>query len=253
MTDAKSGRGLSAGGFYFAHRDNIAADSLRLLPDEARHALKVLRLGIGDEIAVVDGEGGWYRVRIDSVDRDGLVASIRERERDHGEPRYGLSIAIGLVRQMGRFETFLEKAVELGVTRIVPTITERGQSSTLNMDRCRRILIAALKQSLRSRIPILTQPRPFDAVIKEDAAMRIIAHETATDGENILGHRKALQDAKSCHVLIGPEGGFSDAEIERAQRAGWIRVSLGDARLRTETAGIAAAAIIQMIKSTGGA
>ena len=251
MTDEKSGRGLSAGGFYFAERDQIGKDSLRLPPDEARHALRVMRLEAGDEIAVVDGEGGWYRARIMTVDRSGLLASIEERKQDVGEPSYKLTVAIGLVRQQGRFETFLEKAVELGVTRIVPTVTERSRQTGLSMQRCRRILIAGLKQSLRSRLPQLTELRPFKSVIRENAAVRFIAHETASDEESVLGHVEALRAADSCHVLVGPEGGFTDAEIECAERAGWIKVSLGNSRLRSETAGIAAAAIVQLIKSAG--
>jgi len=249
MTDGKTGRGLSAGGYYFALKENIAGDTVRLLPDEARHAIKVLRLGIGDEIGVVDGEGGWYRVRIDAVDREGLLASICERRENVGEPPYGLTIAIGLLKQQSRFETFLEKAVEFGVTRIVPTVTDRTQAGSLNLQRCRRIIVAALKQSLRSKMPQLTEPRSFDSVIREDAAVRLIAHEGALPGDNILAHAAALQDAGSCHVLIGPEGGFTESEVDRARRAGWTVVSLGDTRLRTETAGIAAASIVQLIKS----
>lgn len=250
MIEGKSGRGLSAGGHYFALRENITDNSLRLLPDEARHAIKVLRLGIGDEIAVVDGAGGWYRVRIDTVDRDGLVATILERMQDVGEPACELTVAIGLLKQQTRFETFLEKAVEFGVTRVVPIMTERGQSGSLNMKRCRRILIAGLKQSLRSRLPRLTEPKAFNAVLLEDADVRLIAHEDASLEDSVLKHADALRNARSCHVLIGPEGGFADSEIDRAQKAGWTMVSLGDARLRTETAGMAAASVIQMIKST---
>ena len=251
MTDEKSGRGLSAGGFYFAERDQIGKDSLRLLPDEARHALRVLRLEKGDEIAVVDGEGGWYRARIQTVDRNGLVATIEERKEEVGELPYRLTVAMGLLKQQGRFETFLEKAVELGVTRIVPTITERSLQIGINMPRCRRILVAGLKQSMRSRLPQLTEPRPFKSVIKEDAAARFIAHETASSDQSFLSHVEALRAAASCHVLIGPEGGFTDEEVASARGAGWAEVSLGNARLRTETAGIAAAAIVQLIKSAG--
>ncbi len=252
MTDGETGRGLTAGGHYFTEPDQIGDESLRLPPDEARHALRVVRLGVGDEIAVVDGGGGWYRARIESVDREGLVASILERRVDVGEPDYAFTVGLGLLKHHGRFETFLEKAVELGVTRIMPLVTERSQSSQIHMKRCRRILVAGLKQSLRSRLPDLMEPCTFEMALRQDAEVRMIAHEGAENEESLINHLDAIRTAASCSVLIGPEGGFSDGELEKAARAGWTRVSLGASRLRAETAGMAAAAMVQLIKSAGG-
>lgn len=249
MSEGKGERGLSQGGYYYAPKNQISDHTLRLSPDEARHAVRVLRLGIGDEIAVVDGDGGWYRASIDAIDRDGLIASIRERERDVGEPRHKLSIGIGLMKQQGRFETFLEKSVELGVTRIVPMVTERSRSKGLNASRCRRVLLAGLKQSLRSRLPELTPPRRFDQVVRDDAVVRLIAHEGDDVTVNILDKAEAIRKGGACHILIGPEAGFSSAEVERAVSAGWEAVSLGDSRLRSETAAIAVASAVHLIRS----
>jgi 16S rRNA (uracil1498-N3)-methyltransferase len=249
MTGGKSGRGLTAGGHYFADKDQIGNERLRLAPDEARHAVRALRLGVGDEIAVVDGVGGWYRACIEVIDRDGLVATIEERRRGVGEPPYDLTIAIGVLKQQARFETFLEKAVELGVTRIIPLMSERRQSSGINHKRSHRILVAGMKQSLRSKLPVLTEPKSLDAVLRERAQMRLIAHETAASDESLLTFAKEIAEAGSLNILIGPEGGFSEREVSRAAQAGWRLVSLGSSRLRTETAGIAAASFVQLIKS----
>lgn len=240
------------GGFYFVPPSAVQGDQLYLPEDEARHATRVMRLGIGDEIRVVDGAGNLYRAEITAIARGAVTATIRETYSNVGEPGYELDIGIGVLKSHARMETFLEKAVELGVTGIFPFQSERVQKATLNRERCRRVMVAGLKQSMRSRLPVLADVKPlFDLMtILPDDGVRCVAHEEAAPDASIMGLAGEIRSARRVSVLIGPEGGFTEKEIERAERLGWKVVSLGHTRLRTETAAIAAAAVIQMIKAT---
>ena len=124
----------------------------------------------GDEIVVVDGEGGWYRVRLDHVDRSNAAGVILETRREVGEPAYVLSIGLGLLKNRGRFETFLEKAVELGVGEVIPLQTLRTEVAHLKMQRAGKVIVAAMKQSGRSRLVRLAEPQHLPRIIMARAA-----------------------------------------------------------------------------------
>lgn len=217
-----------------------------MLPDdEARHAIRVLRKRAGDEIVVVDGEGGWYRVRLDRVGEEKAIGTVLETRRGVGEPPYHLTIGLGLLKNRNRFETFAEKAVELGVSAIVPLRTTRTEKQGLKEQRTKNILTAAMKQCGRSRLPSLANPAPLSAVVEAgDYDAALIAHEQVQSGRSI--HKVLASGAKRVLVLVGPEGGFTDEEVTTAAEAGCTPVSLGPRRLRAETAGIAAAMAVQL-------
>ena len=242
---------IMKGGFYYAPREAISGDKIVLPPDESRHALRAMRLSTGAEIQIVDGEGTWYLAGIINILRGTVTAEIQNSATDVGEPGYDLTVGIGVLKNAGRFETVLEKAVELGVTRVVPLETERTQKVRLNQERCKRVMIAGLKQSMRSRLPELTEIQTLESVVRAEpgSALRLIAHEGVDAGASLLSLAELVEKAAECVILIGPEGGFTDVEIELAAENGLRRVSLGTSRLRAETAAIAAAAAIHMIKS----
>lgn len=211
-----------------------------ILPEqEARHVQAVLRAEEGDLIVVVDGDGGWYRVRIDHMQPDQVVGTIRETRREVGEPDVDLVVGLGLLTKRSRFETFVEKAVELGVGTIVPLHTRHTETTTLREDRIRRVMIAALKQSRRSRLPTLRDPMPLESVLEVTKAdVRFLCH--GTSGGAMLP--QVLTDVESedrILGLVGPEGGFAPAEVDVASEHGCAVVSLGPRRLRAETAGLA--------------
>jgi 16S rRNA (uracil1498-N3)-methyltransferase len=218
-----------------------------MLPeDEAHHALRVVRIKVGDEIAVVDGEGGWHRVRLDHVDRRSVSGRVVESRREVGEPDYELTIGLGLLKNRTRFETFLEKAVELGVGTIAPLLTERTERERIKESRARNILIAAMKQSQRSRLVRLDEARALGTVVQSGGFDQIlICHEQESTESGILDALKA-RSTRRVLVLVGPEGGFSDDEVQAVMRMGGVRVSLGPRRLRAETAALAAAAAVMM-------
>lgn len=222
-------------------------DGRVLLPDdETRHAVRALRKEAGDEIIVVDGTGGWYRVRLDRVGDRRAAGTVLETRREVGEPAYRLTIGFGLIKNRNRFETFVEKAVELGVHAIIPLHTARTEKEGIKTERTRNIMIAAMKQSGRCRLPTLADPASLPAVLDRRDAFdtMLIAHEEEAATSTI---RAALEEAPAeAHVcvLVGPEGGFNDGEVDRVIRAGGQAVTLGPRRLRAETAGIAVAAVV---------
>lgn len=231
---------------FYAPPSHIQNCRVVLPDDEARHAVRVLRHGPGDEIVVVDGAGGRYRVRLTETDKRSAAGEVVAVEREVGEPKYRLRIGLGTLKNASRFETFAEKAVELGVSEIVPLITERTERMSLKAQRMENILVAAMKQSGRSRLPTLTDPQLLADVLAGSADLRILCHESA-DPAALLPHVLSRVEQKDeITVLVGPEGGFSDDEVATAEEAGWTVASLGPRRLRAETAAMVAAAAVML-------
>lgn len=225
---------------FYAPPATIRGQRVMLPEDEARHARTVLRVGQGDEIPVVDGEGGWYRIRVDQVGSDRLVGTVVQERSDVREPAVDVTVGIGILKKRSRFETFVEKAVELGVYRIVPLQTRRTERDTVRRERLRNIMVAAMKQCRRSWLPILSEPQsPTELARDVDGDVRLVCHG---DADAVPVRQVVDRDAaiESAAVLVGPEGGFHEAEVDAALSSGFTRVSLGARRLRTETAGLAA-------------
>lgn len=234
---------------FYVPPSHIENGRVVLPDDEARHAVRVLRHGPGDEIVVVDGAGGRYRVRLTETDKRRAAGEIVSVEREVGEPPYRLRIGLGGLKNASRFETFAEKAVELGVSEIVPLVTERTERMSLKAQRMENILVAAMKQSGRSRLPVLTDPQPLAEVLADRPdALRILCHESA-DPEALLPRVLATRETEAITMLVGPEGGFSEAEVGEAEAAGWAIASLGPRRLRAETAAMVAAAAVMLAAS----
>jgi len=224
---------------FFAPPSAFRGQRVVLPDDEARHVCSVLRAEAGDEIVVVDGEGGWHRVRIDHAAPEQVVGTVQDVRTDVGEPEVNVTVGMGMLTKRDRFETFVEKAVELGAARIVPLSTRYTERTSVRADRLRRIMVAALKQCRRSRLPGLTEPQSLDDLLASTTAeRRFICHggAEAVSFEQALGE----EDPEDVLLLVGPEGGFSSDEVERAQEADCVPVHLGARRLRAETAGIAA-------------
>lgn len=216
---------------------NIEPPTHVLDEDESRHATRVLRLAMGGRVHLVDGRGGLYEARIVGTGRRCELA-VEGVEQGWGRRNYGLTMAVAPTKNIERFEWFLEKATEVGIDAIVPLLTEHSERRMVNHDRLERIMVGAMKQSLKAYLPDLQPLTPFKEILKRpfDGA-KLIAH--CGDGE-----KKYIADAAarggSTLILIGPEGDFSPAEIALAKAAGFTEISLGSARLRTETAALCA-------------
>jgi 16S rRNA (uracil1498-N3)-methyltransferase len=197
---------------------------------------------VGDSLTIVDGEGGWFEAVLESVNGSRAEARITSRQASVGEPGFDLTIAIGLQKSRNRFEVFLEKAVELGVGVVIPLVTERSEETRVNRRRAEAVLLAAMKQSGRSVLPKITPSKTFESIF-HGATQVFVCHEGPA-AETSLVEALAHVSEEAVTLAIGPEGGFTEAEIQVAKAAGAEVVSLGNRRLRTETAGIAAAALV---------
>lgn len=236
---------------FYAPPSAFRETYVTLPEDEARHVGRALRKQPGDEIVVVDGVGGWHRVVLDHVDRRTVAGRVVETRHGVGEGESDLCIGLALLKNRNRYETFLEKAVELGVTAIVPLRTARTEKGRLKRTRAENILVAAMKQCGRSRLPHLAETQSLDeALARTSAEQLLLCHEQADASRTLAAALAASPGAQSRCVLVGPEGGFTEGEVEQVRAAGGEVVSLGPRRLRAETAAITAAAGVML--ATGG-
>ena len=231
---------------FFAPPSHVKGERLTLPNDEALHALRVLRHRVGDVVHVVDGEGGWYSVRLDVITAQSALGTILETRRDVGEPAFDLTLAFGLVKSQSRLETFVEKAVELGVNRLIPLETARTERTRLRTDRLERIVVAAMKQCGRSKLIEVSPSMTFERfVAHSQAGAKLLCHELSNHNNSLAAALDEI-DHERLTIAIGPEGGFTEAEVEAANGAGFRIVHLGNRRLRAETAGIAAATAVML-------
>lgn len=207
--------------------------------EESLHCQRVLRLGIGDTVNLVDGKGTMFNAEIISVAKKAVLVEIRERYEQYGKRNFRLHIAIAPTKNIERFEWFLEKATEIGIDEISPILCDHSERKIIKEDRLNKIIIAAMKQSLKAYRPQLNPLRSIRDLLKaESSPIKLIAHCVADEERKFIAD--LVKPAQSYLVLIGPEGDFSTKEIALALKSDCRAVTLGSSRLRTETAGLAA-------------
>lgn len=222
--------------FYVPDTKN---SELFLDPVESNHCVVVMRYRKGDRIRIVDGKGGAFQAELINEDRKACQVRIASEEVGVQPPPYNLHIAIAPTKSMDRFEFFVEKATEIGVTSITPLICQRSERRKLRIDRLEKVAIAAMKQSGKAALPAIMEMEEFQSwILKEHAGKKYIAH--CMDGQRT--ELWGVSSSGENWILIGPEGDFTTAENETAIACGFQPVSLGNYRLRTETAGIVACA-----------
>jgi 16S rRNA (uracil1498-N3)-methyltransferase len=230
---------------FLVRPSEVDGDTLRLIGDEARHAARVLRHRPGDEMVVVDGEGGWFRAQITAVEKGLVEAKVIERRRNVGEASLKVELAVGIPKSRSRLDTMVEKVTEIGVASIRLLTTERSERPGVDLSRIRRVAVSAVKQSGRSRLPEIQPICPLDTVVSSsgDEKLFVLAcHEAASESEAAWADARRAAASSKCRVVVGPEGGFSTSEIQLMVGHGVQVVGLGPRRLRTETAGIVAVA-----------
>jgi 16S rRNA (uracil1498-N3)-methyltransferase len=206
----------------------------------SKHCIQVLRMRASENIHLTDGIGNLYTASIVAPDKKKTVVKIESLVHTPA-PTKNVCIAIGLLKNTGRFEWFLEKATEMGVTKIVPLICERSERSNLKQERMMGVLVAALIQSKQTWLPVLSEPITVAQFIdKHPTAQKLIAHCEESHKTEL----KDITNSNDTSILIGPEGDFTPSEITLAIDAKYTPVSLGETRLRTETAGMVAAALL---------
>jgi 16S rRNA (uracil1498-N3)-methyltransferase len=232
-------------GMHLFFVSGAIGDQCLLSEDESKHCTKVLRLKVGEELRMTDGAGKLFQgILVDSDPRKTRI-EIRSMVREEPPPPWKLHIAMAPTKNIERFEWFLEKATEIGIDEITPLYCHHSERETLNMKRLEKVLITALKQSLRLWLPLLNPPVFFNPFVQQErTGQRFIAWCGA--GEAFPLH-ETCQKGKDTLVLIGPEGDFSAEEVTLAKQQGYLPVSLGKNRLRTETAGIVACHTMNLI------
>jgi 16S rRNA (uracil1498-N3)-methyltransferase len=218
----------------------------RLVGGEAHHLAHVMRAKVGHEITLFDGSGAEFLARVERIERAEIVLAVLDRREENRELPFELTLAVALPKG-DRRRWLVEKAVELGVTRLVPLEVERAIGQDVGAARLRQTVIEASKQCGRNRLLEIAQPAPLTNVLDGTGhdALRLIAHTDDAPGRELLGDVLARQPIASRVALaIGPEGGFTDRELQLARADGWTAISLGPRILRVETAALAAAAII---------
>jgi 16S rRNA (uracil1498-N3)-methyltransferase len=224
---------------------NINSGPYILSREESRHCVRSLRLGEGDEIYLTDGMGGLYRALVIEPDPNKCTYTISGRVESEPAVSPQIHMAVALTKNMNRFEWFLEKATEVGVSEITPLICWKSERAVANMNRLQGILISAIKQSQRVWLPKLNDPEPFTSVIVKNTGSRgFIAWMGEGVGQQLKG---ACSKGENAVVLIGPEGDFTQEEVQQAIDHHYIPVLLGKYRLRTETAALVALQTIHFV------
>jgi 16S rRNA (uracil1498-N3)-methyltransferase len=217
--------------------DTLQFPFTQLSEEEAHHAIRVLRLRDGATVCLTDGKGKMVEGILRLQGNKSAGVTLKEQPMHTAERKVKVSMAVAPLKSNDRFEWFLEKATELGVAEIIPILCEHGERVKCNLERWERVTSAAVKQSLNPFRPILHEPVSFSEFLKSNTRKTYLAH-CAEGTKTPLA--KALGIEKELCICIGPEGDFSASEIQNALKAGYLPVSLGDLRLRTETAALTA-------------
>lgn len=207
--------------------------------EESRHIAKVLRMKEGESLQLTNGKGSFFEARLLSNNPNKSTAEITNVKTLPPLP-YHLHLAVAPTKLNDRYEWFLEKAVEIGVSEITPIICDHSERKIIKPERFEKILQSAMKQSLKAYLPILNPAVSFKNFIasgKDNGIIKCIAHCAETERKSL---KSVLQPNKNLLILIGPEGDFSSTEIEMAKASGFMPVLMGESRLRTETAAVVA-------------
>lgn len=226
--------------FYAPHID---PEYQVLSQEESKHC-RILRIKIGDFIYLTDGHGSMFKTIITDNSTGIYHTKIVEQQHEFNKKSYYLHIAIAPTKNNDRFEWFLEKATEIGIDEITPLICEHSEKTHLKYERLQKVLISALKQSFTAYLPTLNHAVAFSDLIKtEISEQKFIAY----CGETLQHLNTACVPNKKVTILIGPEGDFSKEEVLISENAGFMPISLGKNRLRTETAGVFACSAVNTV------
>ena len=231
---------------FYSNEINERNKEIFLKDQEHRHLVKSLRYDINEKVIVTDGKGNRYETKLVLKQKNESKLKIINKLSDNTK-KIELHIAISPTKKTSRFEWFLEKVTEIGISSISPIICEHSEKKSLNIIRAKRILISSMKQSLQTYLPKIHEPVDFNTFIDNlsKGSINLIATNKIDFNPNpysdFVGRGNTV-------IMIGPEGGFSEKELVIAKNAKFTAVSLGDNRLRTETAGVACAMLHNLTK-----
>jgi 16S rRNA (uracil1498-N3)-methyltransferase len=235
---------------HLFYTPDITSDIYTLSEEESKHAVRVLRLKTGDHIQLIDGSGGFYEAEIIDDHQKRCTVKIISKQTGFGKRNWKLHIAIAPTKNNDRMEWFIEKATEIGIEEITPLDCDKSERTVIKTERFNKVAISAIKQSLKAYLPVINELTEFK---------KFIATTSGFSGEKFIAHchsREALPHIKTVYtpqqntlILIGPEGDFSTEEVKLATENGFKEISLGQSRLRTETAALYACVTINMLNN----
>ena len=223
---------------HIFYTPDLSGNTYILDESESKHCVRVLRLENGDQIILVDGKGGLFTAEIVDSNPKRCAVKVIQSQLNVGQRNYHIHIAIAPTKNIERIEWFVEKATEIGIDQVTPISCRFSERKEIKNERLEKVMISAMKQSLKARLPQLDQLAKFsDFIARPFDGQKFIAH---CDDQHRDLLKKMIIPGQNYLILIGPEGDFSSEEIDQAMKAGFHPVSLGDSRLRTETAGLVA-------------
>jgi 16S rRNA (uracil1498-N3)-methyltransferase len=243
--------------FYHPEINNL--QTIILSEEESTHAIRVLRMKAGDAIFMTDGKGMFYEAEIIYDNSKKCLVKIVKSVADKSKRNFHLIIAIAPTKSIDRFEWFLEKATEIGCDEIIPISCKHSERTSIKAERLNKVIVSAMKQCLKSQLPKLNELKDFKIFIestKQFSGQKFIGHipevsESKFPPQNPNGKplsKSLILNPKSqILICIGPEGGFSEDEVALAIQNGFTSISLGNSRLRVETAGVVACSVVNMM------
>lgn len=242
---------------FYSPEINQQTVHFNLSEEESAHVVRVLRMKKGDKFFLTDGKGMFYELEITDPRAKKCETKVIRSFQSSNHPTFHLSIAIAPTKNIDRFEWFLEKATEIGCSEIIPIRCKHSERTVIKTERLNKVMVSAMKQCLKAELPILHELVHFEEFLSSlpdrVAEQRFIGHipeldETSFPPANPQGNplSKCIRPVPGSHILIaiGPEGGFSEKEVSFAVKQGFTMVSMGNSRLRVETAGITACATV---------
>ena len=217
---------------------DIQGNQYTLIETESKHAVRVLRLGNGDLINLIDGNGHFFEAEIIDANPKRCLVEVKKKVSEFGKRNHYLHIAVAPTKNIDRFEWFLEKATEIGIDEITPILCDHSERKVIKDERLEKVIVSAMKQSLKAYLPKLNPLTPLKELLESPfEGKKFIAHCYEQD-KRVL--KTEITESQSNLILIGPEGDFSEKEVILSLKQGFIPVSLGESRLRTETAAVVA-------------
>lgn len=230
---------------HLFYTPDINSNTYSLNEAESKHCIKVLRLSIDDIIYLIDGKGSFHTAKIIDAYPKKCTVEITNTIKEYDKRDFHLHIAIAPTKNTDRFEWFLEKATEIGIDEITPLLCQRSERKTIKPERLNKVITSAVKQSIKAYHPKLNEFTKFkDFISLNYIGDKYIAHCEELDKKSL---KREYSQKNGVLILIGPEGDFSPEEIDLAIKNNFTPVSLGNSRLRTETAGVVACHTINLL------
>jgi 16S rRNA (uracil1498-N3)-methyltransferase len=233
---------------FYSDKIDEGSDSIVLDEDTSRHIVQVLRMKKKERLELTDGKGKVFTVAIADDHKKKVVINVQESTYKPQDGR-SITIAISLLKNANRFEWFLEKATEIGISEIIPMICERTERQHFRVHRLQNILVSAMVQSRQCWMPQLREPISFREMVESAAhQQKFIAHCIEEEKRNLSDMVDSSLSAQI--MLVGPEGDFTEQEVRMAINHQFVPVTLGENRLRAETAGVVAAALLKLSRGS---